>query len=99
MPQAVGSAVPTTLDIIGLRPATLTAGQTAAYFGLSTRTFRKEVAAGNLPQPIRLRSRCYRWSISALDSWIAGNADQAGTAIVGDPIIEAIRDAKAKRTA
>lgn len=51
-------------------PHTFNQKQAAEYIGVSVPTFRKYLAAGKLPQPMRLGDRILRWSRYALDRWL-----------------------------
>lgn len=51
-------------------PRGLRSDLAALYVGLSTTTFRKEVAAGRAPQPIHLTEGRLVWLRDQLDSWL-----------------------------
>ena len=51
---------------VSLPPRGLSASEAAAYVGVSEDTFKAEVRAGNLPQPVRLGRRTV-WDRVALD--------------------------------
>jgi len=52
---------------IGLKPLALAADEAAALCDLSQTQFLKEVAAGNLPPPLRLLCKRKLWSQQALE--------------------------------
>lgn len=51
---------------VSLPPRGLREGQAAAYVGVSPETFRAEVKAGRMPQPVRMGRRIV-WDRVALD--------------------------------
>ena len=44
----------------------LTPEEVAARFGISIRTLQKWIAAGRIPQPVRLSHKCVRWLESVI---------------------------------
>ena len=54
-------------------PYTFNQKQAAGYISISVPTFRKYLAAGKLPQPMRLGDRIIRWSRRSLDEWLESN--------------------------
>jgi excisionase family DNA binding protein len=55
-------------------PYTFNQKQAAEYIQLSVPTFRKYLATGKLPQPMRLGDRIIRFSRHALDEWLESRA-------------------------
>jgi excisionase family DNA binding protein len=51
-------------------PYTFNQKQAAAYVNLAVSTFRKYLAAGKIPQPMRLGGRIVRFSRRSLDEWL-----------------------------
>ena len=86
---------------IGLTPRLLSALEAARYCGISMTQFRKEVAAGTLPEPFGgLKSTSKLWDKGMLDEMISA---RGGTRASGhrshDPLMEDIkRHATKKRT-
>ena len=75
----------------GIRPTALAAEEAAAFCGMSSAQFLKEVAAGNLPAPIGgLLSKRKLWSLKALERAIDGSGAPEGAAI-DDPLMQEIR--------
>jgi len=52
----------------------LTPTQAASVLKISKRTLMRQVAAGRLPAPVYIASRCPRWSRRALDARLAAMA-------------------------
>jgi hypothetical protein len=76
---------------LGIRPAALSAEEAAAFCGMSGAQFLKEVAAGNLPDPIGgLLSKRKLWSLRALESAIDGSTAPHG-AVGDDPLMQEIK--------
>src|SRR5215813_4522296 len=75
---------------IGLQPLALNALEAAALCGLSPTQFLKEVAAGNLPGPVRLICKRKVWSLRALDSAINGHGSRKNSAADTDPLMREI---------
>jgi hypothetical protein len=76
---------------LGLKPAALAADEAAAFCGMSTAQFLKEVAAANLPAPIGgLLSKRKLWSLRALERAI-DDRDGAKIAAVDDPLMNEIK--------
>jgi predicted DNA-binding transcriptional regulator AlpA len=57
----------------------LTADQAAALCGMSTRTFWRWVADGQLPQPARLKPHAPRWSRTRLMRALERESDSANS--------------------
>lgn len=55
-------------------PAVLRERDAAFYVGLSESQFKREVAAGKLPTPVRLSDRSVGWLVKELDGWLAERA-------------------------
>jgi|SRR5690349_24964813 predicted DNA-binding transcriptional regulator AlpA len=75
---------------IGLQPLALNAPEAAALCCLSPAQFLKEVAAGNLPRPVRLICKRKVWSLRALESAINGHGG-CKTAAHTDPLMREIK--------
>jgi predicted DNA-binding transcriptional regulator AlpA len=76
---------------IGLKPLALNALEAAALCGLSQSLFLKEVAAGNLPAPVRLTGKRKVWSLRALESAINGHDGGRTAAANTDPLMREIK--------
>lgn len=72
----------------GLTPRGLSCAEAAAYVGLSTRSFQREVAAGRAPAPLALGCRRRLWPQAVLDAWLSGPRASEGSS--ADPIMAAI---------
>ena len=51
-------------------PYTFNQKQAAAYVNLAVSTFRKYLADGKLPQPVRLGNKVIRFGRRSLDEWL-----------------------------
>ena len=60
-------------------PLVVDAKQLAGMLGLCERTVRTMDTAGKLPQPLRLNSRCVRWSVAEIEAWLAAGAPDRKT--------------------
>jgi hypothetical protein len=76
---------------IGLQPLVLDALEAAALCGLSPTQFVKEVAARNLPGPVRLNCKRKVWSLRALESAINGHGGRKSSAADTDPLMREIK--------
>jgi hypothetical protein len=84
---------------IGLQPLALNALEAAALCGLSPAQFLKEVAAGNLPGPVRLICKRKLWSLRALESAINGHDGGKTGAADTDPLMREIKGRATRKLA
>lgn len=83
---------------LGVKPAALGADEAAAFCGLSTGQFLKEVAASTLPGPIGgLISKRKLWSRIALERAI-NERDGAGPAPDNDHVMHLIKNHAARKS-
>ena len=60
---------------VGEEPLLVSAQNAAKLCGVSTRTWRRWVAMGLAPQPIRI-GRSSRWALKALQAWVRHELQQ-----------------------
>jgi prophage regulatory protein len=65
------------LHVVQLQDALLTVKTVMAHVGLGRSTIHLKVKDGTFPAPIRLSSRCVRWTSSSIRQWIDSLAAQA----------------------
>ena len=52
-----------------LEPLLVNTAQAARILGVHPHTLRRD-RTGRFPAPVRLSSRCFRWSVTALRKWV-----------------------------
>lgn len=62
--------------------------EAAYYVGLSASTFRREVAAGTAPSPVRMTKGRQVWLREDLDRWLDAKAGRAAPSASGNPWLD-----------
>lgn len=66
-------------------PAAMGADDAAAYVGLGTSTFRREVVAGNAPRPVHPVPGRAVWRRADLDAWLDRLAGDVAASAAANP--------------